>query len=135
MLPLMGPVDKNPFFWIRFAQDGILFTNETHRLEHLFAAPQCSPSRAAILMEKIFGKLEEARYTASYFPKKYPVFTEFNWRVLVIELVSTGKHGTMVMGNARPGYIKPCGNRSSMNKKMKFCSNNCINRRITLEIL
>lgn len=51
------------------ANNGILFTNS------FAAAPQCSPSRAAILTGKNIWQLEEAGTHASSFPKKYPVFT------------------------------------------------------------
>ncbi|MEM8894921.1 MAG: sulfatase [Bacteroidota bacterium] len=51
------------------AKRGVLFTNA------FVAAPQCSPSRAAILTGKNIWQLEEAGTHASYFPK-IPVFTE-----------------------------------------------------------
>ena len=60
---------KTPSF-DKVAQDGILFTNA------FVAAPQCSPSRAAILTGKNIWQIEEAGTHASYFPKKYPVFTD-----------------------------------------------------------
>ena len=52
------------------AQSGILFNNA------FVAAPQCSPSRAAILTGKNIWELEEAGTHASYFPKKFTVFTD-----------------------------------------------------------
>jgi uncharacterized sulfatase len=53
------------------AQKGVLFTNA------FVAAPQCSPSRAAILTGKNIWQLEEAGTHSSYFPKKFTVFTDF----------------------------------------------------------
>lgn len=53
----------------RLAREGVLFHNA-------FApAPQCSPCRAAILTGKNIWQLEEAGTHASYFPKKFQVFT------------------------------------------------------------
>ncbi len=52
------------------AASGILFNNA------FVAAPQCSPSRAAILTGKQIWQLEEAGTHASYFPKKFTVFTD-----------------------------------------------------------
>ncbi len=53
----------------KVASSGILFN-------HAFvAAPQCSPSRAAILTGKNIWQLEEAGTHSSYFPKKFEVFT------------------------------------------------------------
>ena len=37
---------------------------------------QCSPSRAAILTGRQIWQLEEAGTHSSYFPKKFPVFTD-----------------------------------------------------------
>ena len=54
----------------RVANSGILFHNA------FVAAPQCSPSRAAILTGKNIWQLEEAGTHASNFPKKFPVFTD-----------------------------------------------------------
>ncbi|SFQ38265.1 sulfatase family protein [Parafilimonas terrae] len=51
------------------AKSGILFNNA------FAAAPQCSPSRAAILTGKNIWQLEEAGTHSSYFPKKFQVFT------------------------------------------------------------
>ena len=52
------------------AQNGVLFHNA------FVAAPQCSPSRAAMLTGKNIWELEEAGTHASNFPKKFKVFTE-----------------------------------------------------------
>ena len=52
------------------AQNGVLFHNA------FVAAPQCSPSRAAILTGKNIWELEEAGTHASNFPIKFKVFTE-----------------------------------------------------------
>ena len=54
----------------KVAQNGVLFTNA------FVAAPQCSPSRAAILTGKNIWQLEEAGTHSSYFPKKFQVFTD-----------------------------------------------------------
>ena len=54
----------------RVANSGILFNNA------FVAAPQCSPSRAAILTGKNMWQLEEAGTHASSFPLKFPVFTD-----------------------------------------------------------
>ncbi len=52
------------------AQNGVLFHNA------FVVAPQCSPSRAAMLTGKNIWELEEAGTHASNFPKKFKVFTE-----------------------------------------------------------
>ncbi len=52
------------------AEKGVLFTNA------FVAAPQCSPSRAAILTGKNIWQLEEAGTHSSYFPKKLVTFTD-----------------------------------------------------------
>jgi uncharacterized sulfatase len=54
----------------RVAKAGVLFNNA------FVAAPGCSPSRAAILTGKNIWQLEEAGTHASYFPKKFTVFTD-----------------------------------------------------------
>ncbi len=60
---------KTPAF-DEVARKGILFYNA------FAAAPQCSPSRAAILTGKNIWQLEEAGTHSSYFPKKFTVFTD-----------------------------------------------------------
>ncbi len=52
------------------ARKGVLFTNA------FVAAPQCSPSRAAILTGKNIWQLEEAGTHSSYFPRKFRVFPD-----------------------------------------------------------
>ncbi len=54
----------------RIAENGILFNNA------FAAAPQCSPSRAAILTGRNIWQLEEAGTHGSMFPSKFPVFTD-----------------------------------------------------------
>ncbi len=54
----------------RIAEQGVLFS------QAFVAAPQCSPSRAAILTGRNIWQLGEAGTHSSYFPKDIPVFTE-----------------------------------------------------------
>lgn len=60
---------KTPAF-DEVARSGILFNNA------FAAAPQCSPSRAAILTGKNIWQLEEAGTHSSYFPKKFQIFSD-----------------------------------------------------------
>lgn len=60
---------KTPAFDL-VAKTGILFNNA------FVAAPQSSPSRAAILTGMNIWQLEEAGTHSSYFPKKFVVFTD-----------------------------------------------------------
>jgi len=59
---------KTPYF-DKVAERGVLFANA------FVAAPQCSPSRAAMLTGRNIWQLEEAGTHSSYFPKKFPVFS------------------------------------------------------------
>ena len=54
----------------RVARNGVLFNNA------FVAAPQCSPSRAAILTGLNIWQLEEAGTHSSYFPQKFQTFTD-----------------------------------------------------------
>ncbi|WP_018631122.1 sulfatase-like hydrolase/transferase [Niabella aurantiaca] len=63
------PVVQTPAF-DQVAKTGILFNNA------FAAAPQCSPSRAALLTGKNIWQLEEAGTHSSYFPKKFQVFPD-----------------------------------------------------------
>lgn len=63
------PLFHTPAFE-QLTKNGVLFTNA------FVAAPQCSPSRAAILTGKNIWQLEEAGTHASYFPRKFQTFTD-----------------------------------------------------------
>ena len=60
---------KTPAF-DRVASKGVLFNNA------FCAAPQCSPSRAAILTGRQIWQLEEAGVHASHFPTKFKVYPQ-----------------------------------------------------------
>ena len=60
---------KTPAF-DRVAKKGVLFNNA------FCAAPQCSPSRAAILTGRQIWQLEEAGVHASHFPTKFKAYTQ-----------------------------------------------------------
>ncbi len=62
------PVVKTPAF-DRVAQSGVLFRNG------FCPAPQCAPSRAALLTGRNIWQLEEAGTHASLFPRKFDVYT------------------------------------------------------------
>lgn len=64
-----SPVFRTPAF-DHIAKQGVLFSNA------FVAAPQCSPSRAAILTGRNIWQLGEAGTHSSYFPRNIPVFTE-----------------------------------------------------------
>ncbi|MCO5235972.1 MAG: sulfatase-like hydrolase/transferase [Chitinophagaceae bacterium] len=66
-----GTTGVNTPAFDQVARMGILFNNA------FAAAPQCSPSRAAILTGKNIWQLEEAGTHGSYFPKNLNVFTGF----------------------------------------------------------
>lgn len=67
---IYGNTDVQTPAFDEVARNGILFYNA------FAAAPQCSPSRAAILTGKNIWQLEEAGTHSSYFPKKFTVFTD-----------------------------------------------------------
>jgi uncharacterized sulfatase len=60
---------KTPVF-DSIASAGLLF------MQAFVAAPQCSPSRAAILTGRNIWQIEEAGTHSSTFPNKFPVFTD-----------------------------------------------------------
>ena len=65
-----GTTGLNTPAFDKVAKAGILFENA------FVGAPQCSPSRAAMLTGKNIWEIEEAGTHASYFPKKFSVYTD-----------------------------------------------------------
>ncbi|MCP5535086.1 MAG: sulfatase [Akkermansiaceae bacterium] len=108
---------KTPAF-DRVASEGILFGNA------FVAAPQCSPSRAAILTGKNIWQLEEAGTHASSFPKKFTTFTD--------QLEAAGYHIGYTGKAWGPGNYRVSGRKRNpvgpgySRKKVKNLPNNSI---------
>lgn len=87
---------KTPVF-DRIAQEGILFTHG------YCPAPQCSPSRAALLTGRNIWQLEEAGVHCGYFPIKFKVYPDY--------LEDAGYHAGYTGKGWSPGNWKDTGRK------------------------
>jgi N-sulfoglucosamine sulfohydrolase len=87
---------KTPVF-DRIAQEGILF------IHGYCPAPQCSPSRAALLTGRNIWQLEEAGVHCGYFPTKFKVYPDY--------LEDAGYHAGYTGKGWSPGNWKDAGRK------------------------